>query len=155
MEPRLASSKSQTPFPKELIEQMIQVATEHFGPRLANCKIVVEGFICPAEIILRLGFLPKKQLSQHNFEISTEYKGEYKDALEAIHLSLDAAATLMDEFLARDEDSPNDYPLVWEESQYKKRPLFYRYSSVNSDLEAEADRLLASDLEADEKSLLH
>lgn len=144
MDPRLKSSKNWTPFPGELCEQIVTVLSERFIDEygLDDAEFVVEGFIYKEEIIGRYGLQVKDQIKQHNFEISLEYNSEKEKAHELIQKSMDVVEHLWSELLEDDlEDS--DLSKQWQTMPFEKKMYFYRYSTVNTSLEEEADRLLA------------
>ncbi len=144
MDARLKTSTQWSPFPEELCEQMTEVLTDRFSDEydLESAQFVVEGFIYKEEIIGRYGIRTEGQLKQHNFEISIEYNSEKEKALEVIQNSMDVVEHLFTEFL---EDDMEDSELLktWQTLPYEKKMYFYRYSTVNSALEEEADKWLS------------
>lgn len=145
MNPRLPSSKKWTAFPKEYQTQIESVFREAFGARIGKAKVIVEGRIYTEEILLRVGYLEAGRLKQANFEVSSSYNPKKADALERIHDCVDAAASMMDEYLASDGEV--EFPLSWSEYEFKKQKLFLQFSTLNSDLEAQADALLGSSVD--------
>lgn len=144
MDPRLKSSTQWSPFPEELCEQTAQVLTERFSEEydLKGGQFVVEGQIYGSEILGRYGLRFSDQLKQQNFELSFEYDSQKDKPLEAIQKSLDVIEHLWTELLEDDlEDSKLDK--TWQSMPYEKKMYFFRYSTVNSRLEEEADKLLA------------
>ena len=143
MDPRLQSSTQWSPFPIELCEQSVSVLTERFADEyvLEDAQFIVEGFIYQEEIIGRYGLQIKGQIKQHNFEISQEYDVEKDKPLELIQNSMDVVEHLWTELLEDDlEDS--EMPKKWQTMPHKKRMYHFRYSTVNTKLEKEADKLL-------------
>ncbi len=141
MTPRLKSSKKWTTFPKEYSEQIQNVFKENFAPYLEdNSELVVEGRIYSEEITLRVGYKEEGRLSQANFETSITYNQENNDALEMIHNCVDAAASMMMEYFETEGES--DFPYTWKEVPFKKSKIYVRFSTENSALEAEANKLL-------------
>lgn len=141
MTPRLKSSKKWTTFPKEYSEQIQNVFKENFAPYLEdNSELVVEGRIYSEEITLRVGYREEGRLSQANFETSITYNQENNDALEMIHNCVDAAASMMMEYFETEGES--DFPYTWKEVPFKKSKIYLRFSTENSALEAEANKLL-------------
>lgn len=143
MNPRLKSSVKWTPFPEELRQQTKDVLTERFKDEydLENSKFVVDGFIYKDEIIGRYGLQVNDQLKQHNFEISIEYNSEKEKALEVIQNSMDVVEHLWTELL-EDDLEDGELARTWQTLPFNKKMYFYRYSTVNSSLELEADKLL-------------
>ena len=152
MEPRLKSSTQWTPFPEELLQQIIEVAEDHFSDyEKEDRKFITEGRIYPTEIVLRLGLTaPKGYLRQDNFEASLQYDPEKEKALEQIHLLVDFLAEMWAAFF---EDAPEteDLPRAWNEQIFEKKSIYLRYSTENSDLEKQANALL----ELDNKQLVY
>lgn len=149
MIPRLKSSKKWTSFPKEYSKQIQTVFNENFAQYLSNAEIIIEGRIYPEEILLRVGYLEKGRLAQANFEVSMGYTSEDQDTLERIHNCVDAAAGMMMDYL--ENEGEVDFPYTWKEFPFKGKKLFVQYSTENSDLEAQANKLLG----LEESSLYH
>lgn len=140
MNPRLKSSKKWTSFPKEYSDQILTVFKENFAQYLDNGDLIIEGRIYPEEIMLRVGYLEEGRLAQANFEISMNYSQEDQDAVKTIHLCVDAAASMMMEYL--ENDGEVDFPYTWKEFPFKNKKLFLQFNTENSSLEAEANKLL-------------
>lgn len=143
MDPRLKSSVKWTPFPEELCEQAQKVLTERFKDEydLEKSQFVVEGRIYKEEILGRYGLRVEGQLKQHNFEISFEFNSEKQKALTLIQESIDLVEYLWTELL---EEDLNDDKLSrnWQIINFGKKKYSHKYSTVNTVLEEEADRLL-------------
>ncbi len=143
MDPRLKSSTQWTPFPEELCQQTEAVLMERFKPEydIEDGEFVVEGFIYKEEIIGRYGLRFDGQLKQYNFEVSMDYDAEKDKPLELIQASMEVVEHLWTELLEDDlEDS--ELSKKWQTMPHKKRMYHFRYSTVNTKLEEEADRLL-------------
>ena len=141
MEPRLKTSKKWTALPKELIEQIRNVFVENFTEQAKAGKIFAEGRIYPEELLFSIGYLPNKQLRQHNFEVSLPYKQNKDNVMKLVHIAVDAAASLFVQ-LFEDEDAVEEFPTVWQEVKFEGRALFVQYTTENTELSEEADRLL-------------
>ncbi len=151
MDTRLKSSTKWTPFPDELTAQIVTVMNESFADYDIGGKFVVEGAIYPEEIILRIGLNKPNQLRQDNLEASVDYiAGSDDKAIEKIHLLVDFLGQAWETFL-EDEPDVTELTQVWKEERFEKQVVFTRYTSVNSDLEKQADELLAQF----EKKLVH
>lgn len=140
MNPRLKSSVKWTAFPKEYIEQIRGVFHDNFAQMMGQGTLIVEGRLYPEEILLRVGYREEGRLMQANFEVSMEYSNEKGDAVERIHNCIDAAASMMMEYF--DNGGEVDFPRQWKAFPFQSQTLFLQFSSVNTELEAEADRLL-------------
>lgn len=140
MNPRLKSSKKWTNFPKEYSDQIQAVFNENFAQYLDDAKLIVEGRIYTEEIVLRVGYHEDGRLAQANFEVSMNYSQEQQDAVTRIHNCVDAAASMMMEYFEKEGEV--DFPYVWQEFPFQGKKLYLQYSTENSDLEAEANRLL-------------
>lgn len=140
MKPRLTTSKKWTDFPKEYTAQIINAFNQNFAAQLAGAKLIVEGRIYKEEILLRVGFQEKGRLAQPNFEVSMSYAFKESEALARIHDCIDAAASMMDEYFQTDGET--DFPRSWKEYEFNGRKVFLQFSTVNTSLEAEADKLL-------------
>ena len=146
MVPRLKSSKKWTNFPKEYSDQIQAVFKENFAQYLEDAELIIEGRIYSEKITLRVGYHQKGRLVQANFETSMNYSQDEQDAVSRIHNCVDAAASMMMEYF--DQDGEVDFPYTWKEYPFQGKKLYLRFSSENSALEAEADRLLGIDREA-------
>lgn len=149
LSPRLKTSKKWTAFPTEYTQQMESVFQENFAAHLTDGTIKIEGRIYPQEILLRVGYHKKGELRQANFEVSMEHSPAEQDALERINNCVDAAASMLLDYFEAEEGA--DFPYVWQEFPFQDKKLYCQFTSENSELEKEADRLLGL---AEEK-LLH
>ena len=155
--PRLETSINWTPLPAEYCEKVRQSLAEAFQDQFGQLKFIAEGRIYPKEIIVRLGFKEKERLVQSNFEVSleTETKMPIQKQLD---LCADAAFDIAEQFLpnifsssdlkdplAEKASGEGDLPLQWTEIAFKKKAVYFQFSRANSELEAEADRLLGID----------
>ena len=140
MQHRLSSSLQWTALPKELITQVKSIFRQNFKDSIGEGKIEVDGRIYPGEILLMVGYRAPKGLKQSNFEISMAYKREKDNVLKLLHLAVDAAASLFEQFFAAEND--HDFPRIWESVPFEGRELFVQYTTTNTELEDQADRLL-------------
>ena len=144
MDPRLKSSVKWTPFPEELCEQTQKVLTERFKEEygLEKSQFVVEGRIYKEEILGRYGLRIEGQLKQHNLEISFEFNSEKQKAFTLIRESMDLVEYLWTEFLEEDLND-SEFSRQWQTINFNKKKYSHKYSTVNTALEEEADRLLS------------
>ncbi|AFY01736.1 hypothetical protein Bdt_2050 [Bdellovibrio bacteriovorus str. Tiberius] len=149
MIPRLKSSKKWTSFPKEYSDQIQAVFKENFAQYLDNAQLIIEGRIYQEEIVLRVGYLEEGRLAQANFEVSMSYSQEQQDAVSRIHNCVDAAASMMMEFL--ENEGEVDFPYTWKEVPFQGKKVYLKFSTENSDLEAEANKILG----LSEEEMLH
>lgn len=158
MEPRLKSSKKWTKFPTEFEQQIADLFKGEFAAFLKDSRVIVSGRIYPKEILLRVGFLNPGSIKQHNFEVSAEYDINKDSAQNCINDCVDMAASLMATYidsqtsgsaeeLLLEESEENDLPRIWKEFQFNKKKIFGQYSTVNTDLEEQANQLLGLDEE--------
>lgn len=138
MNPRLSTSKKWTAFPADFVEQIREALVETFQAQLKGARLIVEGRIYPGEILLRVGFVEENRLKQNNFEVSIDYQKE--GAIDRIHDAIDVAASMMADFF--EAEGEMNFPLQWKEYDFESIKVFCQYSTVNTELEAEADRLL-------------
>jgi hypothetical protein len=150
MEPRLKSSVQWTPFPEELKGQIADVMNTHFADYDFNGRFVIDGAIYPSELILRIGLTQNGQLRQDNFEVSMEYSSETDKPIDLIHTLVDFLGPVWETFL-EDEPERTDLPSVWTVQRFEKYVLYMRYTSVNTELEKQADEIL----KMYEKKLVH
>jgi len=140
MNPRLKSSKKWTNFPQEYSDQIQAVFNETFAKYLTNAELIIEGRIYTDEIVLRVGYLEKARLAQPNFEVSMDYSRNKQDALERIHNCVDAIASMMQDYF--ENDGEVEIPYLWREYPFQGKKIYLQFSTENSRLEAEANRLL-------------
>lgn len=149
MNPRLKSSKKWTGFPKEYSEQIQAVFKENFAQYLDEGDLIIEGRIYQEEILLRVGYLEKGRLAQANFEVSMNYSQDEQDAVKRIHNCVDAAASMMMEYL--ENDGEVDFPYTWKEFPFQGKKIYLQFTTENTSLEEQANKLLG----LDEESLVH
>lgn len=143
MNPRLNSSKTWTEFPSEFLDQVQDLVTETFEDHLIEgASLHMEGRIYQEEILFRLGIKTEGQLTQNNFECSAQYNPTSQNAKKVMHHCIEASAAMMAEFFELEEDA--DFPREWAPFNFEGTPLFMQYTTINTELEAEADRLLGS-----------
>jgi hypothetical protein len=92
----------------------------------------------------------KGEIRYNNFEVSVDHSSEKQNTISQIHLAVDAIASLMMDYFA-DEES-HEMPYAWQEYPFQSEKIWLQYSSENSDLEAQANKLLGVE---DENSLLN
>lgn len=146
MDPRLKTSLSWTEFPSEFLDQVQELVAETFEEFLLDgVTLHLEGRIYPEEILFRLGIKTEGQLIQHNFECSAQYDPKIQNAKTIMNHSIEASAAMMAEFLELGEEA--DFPREWASFNFEGTPLFLQYSTVNTDLEAEANRILGKNFD--------
>ncbi|HMN68355.1 MAG TPA: hypothetical protein PKC28_07430 [Bdellovibrionales bacterium] len=140
MEPRLSSSRKWSPLPKEFLSQVRGVFQENFKAQIGKGKVLVDGRIYPEELLILVGYKGANALKQSNFEVSIAYKKDKDNVLKLLHLAVDAGASLFEQIFTAQDDG--DFPRLWQEVDFEGRKIFIQYSTVNSELEAEADKWL-------------
>jgi hypothetical protein len=145
MKPRLPQSKKWTALPKEYISQIEDVFQQGFATQLTKSKLIIEGRVYSEEITLRVGLLENGTIRQRNFEVSITYSPKKKDAVERIYNAIDAAASMMNEYF--DDPEADDFPRAWKEYDFDQQKVFLQYSTVNTELESQADALLGETAE--------
>ncbi len=140
MNPRKKESKKWTKLPADFANQIKTVFEQNFKPHLQGKKLTVEGRIYPSEIVLRVGINQKGELRFNNFEVSLDHSKEQQNAIAQIHIGVDAVASLMVDYFENEEE--HEMPLIWQKYPFDKQTIWLQYSSENSDLEAEANKLL-------------
>lgn len=143
MKPRLESSKKFTALPAELVAQVKDVFAESFSKDAGEGKFLIEGRIYPKEILFRAGFLESGRIRQFNFEVSLEFDPKKDNALKMIHFVVDCAASMMEAFF--EAGNIDEFPVTWQEFKAQGKTAYIMASTVNSELEAEADKLLGED----------
>ncbi len=138
MTPRLKSSRRWTRFPDEYMQMIRELFTKEFAAQLGPSKLFIEGRIYPNEIVMRVGYLENGKITQNNFDASVEYNAQKENVIEAIHATIDGLASLLVEHFA----SQPELPRTWQPILFEKRQIFIQYNTENTELEAQADRLL-------------
>lgn len=158
MQPRLSTSLHWTPFPQDFSDKVIQVFSENFSQQASQGEFVVDGRIYPQEILVRIGYVPKGRLRQMNFEASMEFSmspgtqaNEEQTAFKAIYACVDALGSVIEEYFASGEEEI-DLPLHWQAYDFEGGIVWLQHSTVNSKLEAEADKWLEA---ANDKALVY
>lgn len=143
MNPRLKTSKKWTTLPKDFLKQIEKVFYENFSKELKKGSLILEGRVYSNEIMLRVGINNKGRLRQDNFEVSMDYGSSQDEAIECIHMCVDVAASMMADFFeTQSKDEELDFPIEWQQHDFKKKKVYLRYTTENSDLEEQADRFL-------------
>ncbi len=128
MKPRHMSSKKWTEIPTELNDQIKGVFAEAFQEKLGpHTRFIVEGRIYPEEICLRVGYIESGRLAQCNFEVSLDSKNHDESSLEKIHLCVDAAASMMLEFI--ENQGSADLPYSWQACKFSNQEVFLQFST--------------------------
>ena len=166
--PRLATSLNSTAVPLEFLTKVRGIFERQFDIEAETGEFLVEGRIYSDEVILRLGYLEKGRLKQINFEASMDLKKAKAEAdedgaftpvdeaessvdldpaksavMSRLYTLIDALGSLMEEYFeAGSNEEEIDVPLTWRAYDFEGEEVFMQYSTVNSRLEAEADRIL-------------
>jgi hypothetical protein len=143
MNPRKKESKKWSALPPDLAVQIKKVFEENFKAHLVGKTLKVEGRIYPTEVMMRVGINNKGELRYNNFEVSLDHSVAKENTVQQIHVAVDAIASLMADYFENEEE--HEMPLVWAEYPFYNQKLWLQYSSVNPDLEAEANKLLGLD----------
>lgn len=147
MTPRTSTSKNWTSLPKEFAEKAALVFIQNFKAESAQGEFFVEGRIYPTEIVMRAGYIEQGRLKQTNFEVSLDHSpGE--PAMEKLFAGIDVLGSVFEthfEHLREEEVDDVEYPLSWEEFDFDDMKVYLRFSTANTRLESEANRLLGVD----------
>lgn len=142
MNPRLTTSIKWTAIPTEFADKVRKVFADNFKVQAEAGQFIVEGRIYPEEIVIRIGYLENGRLKQVNFEASSAYSKEKGDSFDKLYLCVDAIASMMEEAFEAEEGEDLEFPIHWREFDFEGQPVFLKHTTVNSQLEAEADRIL-------------
>jgi len=144
MSPRRPESKNWTGLPEEFRTRAKSVFEQNFKDEAEKGVFMIDGRIYPREILLRVGFRPHGRLKQTNFEVSMDHSPDQR-AMEKLFIGIDALGAVFETHFEHENEGETDevdYPLMWQEFDFEETPLHLRFSTTNTDLEAEADRLL-------------
>ena len=142
MDPRLKSSNTWSALPGDVTKMILKLLKEQFTKRVPNGVFHSEGRIYQNEVLLRIGFLSQGDIKQNNFEGSIEYKPGSEKVVDCIQHLYHATASMMETFFAQPD---TNFPEDWLEFDVEEKTVYLRHSSVNTALEAEADKLLGSE----------
>ncbi len=140
MEPRLKTSKKWTSLPKDFLSQIRAALKENFALQIGKGQVEVDGRIYPEEIVIRVGYRTPGTLKQRSWDVSVGYKKDKDQVLKILNFAVDAGASLFDQLFSAESDE--DFPRLWQEIDFEGRKIHIQYTTVNSELESEADRLL-------------
>lgn len=141
MQARLPSSRKWTAIPKELITQIKSVFKQTFKQHIGKGTVNADGRIFTEEIVVQVGVHPEgSKLKQSHWLVSIGYKRGKDDVVKLLNLAVDAAGSLFEQTFSSENDY--DFPRVWQEVDFEGVKIFVQYSTVNTELEKEADKLL-------------
>lgn len=151
--PRLPTSRQWTELPADFRQKVQKVFAEQFDIEAAHGEFLVEGRIYSEEMIVRIGYLERGRLRQINFEASIDLPKKdasesvqeddsQSKAMERLYTCIDAIGSLMEEYFELGDDEEIDIPLQWRPYEFENETIYLQYSTVNTRLEDEADRLL-------------
>lgn len=147
MHPRRSDSKKWTALPADYLHTVQSTLKSQYEDNLKGAEVIVEGRVFDKEIILRLGFLPKGRLKQHNFELALDLPEAKDQLLIKLNHAIDFLGSLLSEFFEKDGFENSEYeetlPTLWKPLSDKKDVFYFQYSTVNSKLESLADEWLS------------
>ncbi len=144
MTPRNPTSKNWTALPAEFSEKAAVVFAQNFKEESKLGDFFIEGRIYPSEIIMRAGYIEPGRLKQSNFEVSLDHSPSEK-AMEKLFFGIDVLGSVFEthfEHLREEEIDDVEYPLNWEEFDFEDTKVQIRFSTANTRLEDEANKLL-------------
>ncbi|MDX9730470.1 MAG: hypothetical protein RBT63_01750 [Bdellovibrionales bacterium] len=144
MTPRNPSSKNWTALPVEFREKAASVLAQNFRDESRHGEFFLDGRIYPEEIIVRAGYVEKGRLKQTNFEVSLDHAPN-QSAMEKLFMGIDVLGSVFEthfEHLREEEVDDVEYPVNWEEFDFDDGKVYLRFSTTNTRLEEEANRLL-------------
>lgn len=147
MRARRTDSKKWTSLPQEYMENVHSTLTSQYEKELKGSEVVFEGRVYEREVVVRIGFLPKGRLKQHNFELAFDIPETRDQVLTKLNNGLDFLDSLFIEFFAKDGFENSDYeetlPVLWKPLSSGKDIFHFQYSTENSKLESMADEWLS------------
>lgn len=172
--PRLVTSRQWTELPEVFLSKVSHVFRNQFKFEITKGEFLVDGRIYPEELIVRIGYLENGRLKQINFEASmdihpasksanhldlgadtksdedTEIEAESK-IMDLLYACIDALGSLLEEYFQLGDEEDLDVPNQWRAYEIEGQTIYLQHSTINTKLEAEADRLLG----IEEKQLFH
>ena len=149
MQTRHKDSLKHADFPSEYCLQIRLVCQSYFASKLPKVRWIVQGRIYAKEIGLLVGFISEKGLRQKNILLSIDFNPQKDKCKEKIEQCMDLLADILEHHLK----GPWPNSLQWQKASLRrgreggreeKSPvLYFQSSTVHTELEAQADRLLA------------
>ena len=141
MQGRRKESYKYTPFPKEYCQQIQSVLQDYFASKLPKVRWIVQGHIYAKEICILVGFVPEKRLQQKNIILSMDFDPQEEKCKEKVEKCMDLLSDLLKHHL----QGVWPHSLQWEKItlRNKEEEIYFKTSTLNTELEAQADRLLA------------
>lgn len=145
MIPRLVSSRQWTTLPEEYMGKVQEVFKVTYSDAISeeHGEFLILGRIYPEEILLRIGYGLPNSLTCANFEVSLNFDPIKQKAQDLVELAVDAAGWWFDHYFEARDNS--EYPREWQEFEMDDEVVYLRFTTVNGNLEAEADKLLGID----------
>jgi len=147
MRARRTDSKKWTSLPQEYMENVHSTLASKYEKELNGSDVVFEGRVYEKEVVVRVGFLPKGRLKQHNFELAFDIPEAKDQVLNKLNSGLDFLDSLFTEFFAKDGFENSEYeetlPVLWKPLSSGKDIFHFQYSTENSKLESMADEWLS------------
>lgn len=142
MEPVLEMNPAWTALPEPLTQSIAEELKNLYSHLAPGGTYICEGRLYATEVLVRLGFRHKGEISQANFEVAVIFDIEQQqtgDVYKVIWQAFDLAHNYFNETHLADREKLDELPRHWHRITDTS---YFRFSPVNSDLEAEADRLL-------------
>lgn len=125
------------------MRQVEDALKKSFGVSPKKGELLLEGKIYKDEICFSLGYLPKNQIKQLNFETSIDYSDNRdSNVMNDIYSCIDGATAMFQTYL---EDEETEFPAQWQEFQVEGKKVFIQLTTTNSALEQQANRLLTGE----------
>jgi hypothetical protein len=152
--PRLPTSKTWTELPGDFAAKLQEVFSRQFAGKVPQGEFIVDGRIYPDEVVMLAGHLEAGRLRQINFEASVDLpliqdmdpNGEEDEdgsiTMSRLYVCIDALGSLMEEYFEKNDVEEMDVPLAWRPYEFENETVHLKYSTVNTRLEEEADRIL-------------
>jgi len=147
MRARRTDSKKWTHLPQDYLDNVRSALTSQYEKELNGSEVVIGGRVYEKEVVVRVGFLPKGRLKQHNFELAFDIPEAKDQVLNKLSSGLDFLDSLFAEFFAKDGFENSEYeetlPVLWKPLSSSKDIFHFQYSTENSKLESMADEWLS------------
>ena len=141
MKPR-QSKASYSPLPKEYCQHIQSVLENYFMSKLSKVRWIIEGRIYEKEICILSGFTKEKELQQKNIILSIDFDPQKDRCQKKIEDCMNLLANILEHHLklkSRWPHSPKWYKAL---SPFKKGEVYFQTSTVNTELEEAANRIL-------------
>lgn len=152
LSPRNEENKSFSLLPPELLETILEIFKDTFQEESTKGDFFCLGQVHQGEILLRLGYVEKGSIKQVNFDTSIDVEPNEPHVTDLLDELIVGTKELFINYFKN--KNLEDFSYYWNPLETSKNhAIFYKYDATNTQLEAEANKLLGE--ENLDSSLIH